>query len=69
MVPTVIEFDSEGSMRHVTEQALRIARGMGKCESFKDEEMVYEPKLMEVCIIEGETTPNELNVIYTPEFA
>jgi len=56
-------------MRHVTERALRIARGMGKCESFKDEEMIYEPKLMEVCITGGKTAPEELNVIYTPEFA
>lgn len=67
MVPTVIEFESEGSERHVTEQALRVARGMGKADSLKVSDP-YEPKLMEVCIIEGELPPEEMNVLYTPEF-
>ena len=67
-MPTVIEFESDGSEKHVTEQALRVARGMGKADSLKMP-MPYEPKLMEVCIIEGELPQAELNVIYTPDFA
>ena len=51
MVPTVIEFESEGSPAHVTEQAKRIARGMGKCSSLKEDQTHYEPKLMEVCVM------------------
>ena len=35
LVPTVIEFESDGSEKHVTEQALRVARGMGKADSLK----------------------------------
>ena len=53
MVPTVIEFESEGSMNHVSEQARRIARGMGKAESRKDGYGPYEPKLIEVALEEG----------------
>lgn len=53
MVPTVIEFESEGSMKHVTEQARRIAKGMGKCESRKDDQKDYEPKLLEVALESG----------------
>lgn len=67
LVPTVIEFESEGSYEHITEQALRIARGMGKAASLKDEQPEYEPKLMEVCITEGEPPKPELDVVYIPE--
>jgi len=67
LVPTVIEFESEGSEKHVTEQALRIARGMGKTDSAKDPNMTYEPKLMEVCITSGEPPKPELEVVYIPE--
>jgi hypothetical protein len=51
LVPTIIEFESEGSVEHVTEQAKRIARGMGCCGSLQDLERVYEPKVMEVCTV------------------
>jgi len=67
LVPTVIEFESEGSYRHVTEQALRVARGMGKADSLKDGQSPYEPKLMEVCIIDGNLPAEELNIVFTPE--
>lgn len=69
LVPTVIEFESVGSLMHVTEQAKRIADGMGRAESLKIGQAPYEPKLMEVCITEGELPPKELNIVYTPESA
>jgi hypothetical protein len=67
MVPTVIEFESEGSVKHVEEQALNIARGMGKADSLKYEEKPYEPKLMELCITEGELPEPELDIDFFPE--
>lgn len=67
LVPTVIEFESEGSYRHVTEQAKRIADGMGRADSLKDGNGPYEPKLMEVCIVSGEPPRPELEVVFTPE--
>jgi len=67
LVPTVIEFDSDGSYKHVTEQALRVARGMGKANSMKDDQAPYEAKLMEVCITEGEPPHPEMNIVFTPE--
>jgi len=69
MVPTVIEFESEGSLRHVTEQAKRIADGMGRAHSLKDNQAPYEPKLMEVCITEGKPPAEEMNIVFTPELA
>lgn len=69
MVPTVIEFDSEGSLKHVTEQAKRIADGMGRAESLKEDQAPYEPKLMEVCITEGKPAPEEMNIEFWPERA
>lgn len=54
LVPTVVEIESEGSWAHVTEQARRIARGMGKAESHKEGYAPYEPKLMEVSLEEGQ---------------
>jgi hypothetical protein len=69
MVPTVIEFESEGSYKHVTEQAKRVAQGMGRAPSLKIDQAPYEPKLMEVCITEGEPPKEELNIVFTPELA
>jgi len=63
MVPTVVEFESEGSLMHVTEQAKRIAEGMGRAESLKEDQAPYEPKLMEVCITQGKPAPDELDVV------
>ena len=65
-MPTVIEFESEGSYRHITEQALRIARGMGKADSLKYAGKPYEPKLMEVCIVDGEPPKEELDIEFFP---
>lgn len=62
LVPTVIEFNSEGSLKHVTEQAKRIAEGMGRAESLKDGQAPYEPKLMEVCITSGKPPAKELQI-------
>lgn len=67
MVPTVVEFESDGSYMHITEQAKRIADGMGRAKSLKDDQAPYEPKLMEVCITSGEPPKPEMNVIFTPE--
>lgn len=62
LVPTVIEFESEGSYKHVTEQARRIAGGMGRADSLKEGSDPYEPKLMEVCITEGEPPKPDLEI-------
>lgn len=53
MVPTIVEFESEGSMTHVSEQAKRIAKGLGKAESHKEGYGPYEPKVLEVTQEEG----------------
>lgn len=62
LVPTVVEFESEGSYKHITEQVRRIADGMGRAESLKDEQASYEPKLMEVCITGGKPPQPDLDI-------
>ena len=69
MVPTVIEFESEGSEQHVTEQARRICRGMGKAESLCQDDFTYEPTLMEIKRTEGDAAPEELEIEFTPSYA
>ena len=67
LVPTVIEFESSGSVTHVQEQARRIARGMGKCHSNIHKAHVFEPTLMEISVTEGGPAPEGLNVVFIPE--
>jgi hypothetical protein len=69
MVPTVIEFESEGSETHVTEQARRICRGMGKATSACTPDFEYEPTLMEIKRTEGEAPPAEMDIVFTPQLA
>lgn len=69
MVPSIIEFESEGSEKHVTEQAHRVMRGMGKCESLCTDDHTYEPTLMEIKRVEGDAAPPNVNVVFHPALA
>jgi len=68
LVPTIVEFESEGSVTHVTEQANRIARGMGKTYSIhpRQNSAPYEPKVLECVIVEGDPKP-DMNIQLTLE--
>lgn len=69
MVPQLAEFESEGSEMHVTEQARRICRGMGKAKSMCTDDFEYEPTLMEIKRTEGDAPPVEIDVELWPEHA
>lgn len=47
MVPSIVEFESEGTVANVTEQANRIARGMGKAASAVRKH-TYTPTVIEI---------------------
>lgn len=56
MVPTVVEFENPGTQQHATSQVRRIASGMGKTKSEhpRQPDALYEPKVLECVVIDGE---------------
>lgn len=66
LVPTIVEFENEGSAHGVTEQVKRIASGMGRTNSIHPRQngAPYEPKVMECVVVEG-TTPPDLDIVLT----
>ena len=55
LVPSIVEFENEGTDKHVTEQINRIAGGMGKCFSNhpRQPDTIYEAKVVECVKVQG----------------
>lgn len=56
MVPTVVEFENPGTQQHASDQVKRIASGFGRTKSVhpRQPETIYEPKVLECVVIEGD---------------
>ena len=70
MVPSVIEFENGGTMQKATEQAKRIADGMGKAKPMhpRQHDVPYTPKLVELICTEGEPKPDpQLDLDFEPK--
>lgn len=62
LVPSIVEFENPGTQENASEQVKRIAAGLGKAKSMHPRQSgsdheVYEPKVLECVVIEGEPVP------------
>ena len=62
LVPSIVEFECDGTQLEAGEQAKDIANGMGKAKSLYPRQVdgpneVYEPKVLEVVVTEGKPSP------------
>lgn len=73
LVPTIVEFENNGTQEHVSEQVKRIASGMGRTVSVhpRQKGAPYEPKILECCVVEGEPKPSKTppEIEFVPELA
>lgn len=60
LVPSVVEFENEGTMEQVTEQVKRIAGGLGKAASMHPLRKIpepYVPLVAECVVVDGVPKP------------
>ena len=60
LVPSIVEFECDGTQYEASEQALEIAGGMGKTNSIHPRQKgePYVPKVLEVVVTEGKPKPD-----------